>query len=98
MPRRKRHVTIRELHRETIRKQSGSLLTAIDNATLSLSLVTLHGEALMKLRRTLIGTETFFTTDRRISSARTRHPANVNRIDPAADMSDRCANSGRGLG
>jgi hypothetical protein len=57
MPRRKRYDTIRELHRETIRKQSGSLLTAIDNATLSLSLVTPHGEALMKLRRTLIETE-----------------------------------------
>ena len=57
MPRRKRHDTIRELHRETIRRQSGLLLSVIDQATLSLRLFTPHGEALMELRKTLIQTE-----------------------------------------
>ena len=45
MPRRKRHDTIRELHREAIRRQSGLLLSTIDAAALSLSYFTPHGQA-----------------------------------------------------
>jgi hypothetical protein len=57
MPRRKRHDTIRELHREAIRKQSWSLLCAIDAATLSLRYFTPHGQALAELRKTIVETE-----------------------------------------
>ena len=57
MPHRKRNDTIHELHRETIRKQSGLLLSSIDAATLSLKNFTPHGQALAELRQALIQTE-----------------------------------------
>ena len=72
MPRRKRHDTIRELHREAIRRQTGLLLTAIDAAALSFKYFTPHGEALAELRKTLIQTENILHDRPAISSAGTR--------------------------
>jgi hypothetical protein len=57
MPRRKRHDTISEYHREAVRRQSGLLLSAIDAAALSLNYFTPHGQALAELRKALIETE-----------------------------------------
>lgn len=57
MPRRKRHDTISEYHREVIRRQSGLLLSAIDAAALSLNYFTPHGQALAELRKALAETE-----------------------------------------
>ena len=57
MPRRKRHDTIREFHREIIRQQSGLLLSAIDAATLRLNYFTPHGQALGELRAAIMETE-----------------------------------------
>jgi hypothetical protein len=57
MPRRKRHDTIRELHREAIRRQSTLLILAIDAATLRLNFFTPHGQALAEVRKLLVETE-----------------------------------------
>jgi hypothetical protein len=68
MPRRKRHDTIRELHREAIRRQSALLVIAIDAATLGLKHFSPHGQALAELRAASWKLTTSFTTGRVISS------------------------------
>ena len=84
MPHRKRNDTIHELHRETIRKQSGLLLSAIDAATLRVRNFTPHGEALAELRKAVIETENIFTTDLAIFSVgtprRRQRPSRVARL------------------
>ena len=57
MPRRKRHDTIRELHREAIRRQSALLVIAIDAATLGLKHFSPHGQALAELRAGIMETD-----------------------------------------
>jgi hypothetical protein len=57
VPHRKRNDTIRELHREAVRRQSELLLSAIDAATLGLRYFTPHGQALAELRKTIKETE-----------------------------------------
>ena len=57
MPRRKRHDTIHEYHREIIRRQSALLVIALDAATLRLNYFTPHGQALAELRAAIMETE-----------------------------------------